>query len=303
MRFSYFQSFFSKTATPVTLAWDKFISNMKSISIIKGHKPSKDEYTQQGMISSGIYADNTARGNKQVIGWEMVMLDIDDCSLELSEIISKFQNYNTLIYSSPSCTKDKIKLRVCIELDSFASREYLSQVWFACNAWLDGIVDKQTKDPARMMYIPAMYDNKGKDYYSIFVTTKGKALDWKELIEKYPSSPEEEKYKASNKLSKLKRKIYLKNKKPPVTNIRAKNCPFVYKQMIDDYLLTPIGEHHLAIYKFMVKVCYNAQKIEYPLSIDELVEMAEQLDEMDGSYYDNKKLYNSAQDAIDYTGI
>jgi len=301
MKFSFFNSNFSNTPQQAEMSWNNFIKTMKTISQVKGHKPAKGEYSEQGMISSAIYAPNTKRANENVLGWDIVMLDIDS-GISLDDINKIKLNYNCLIYSSPSCTKDHIKIRVIFELHKFASKEVLSQLWYAINEKLGNVVDKQTKDKSRLMYIPAMYDNKD-NYYHIFMSSDGEKLNWEELISEFPSPAEEQKYQQKNKLSGLKRKIYLKTKKIPCFNIQAKKCPFCYDRMIEEYQLTLAGEHHLALYKFMVKVCYNAKRINYPLSIDELVQMARQLDDLDGSFYNDKKLYDSAHDAIEYVGI
>ena len=305
MRFSYFESFFSNTPQPCTLkSWDEFVYYMRSISDVVGYKPSPDDYDKkQGLISPAIYAEGSSRGNKNVLGWEMVMLDIDDCDISYADILGYFKGYDFIVYSSPNCTKDKLKLRVIIKLDGFAPPDTLSQIWHACNEWCKGIVDTQTKDKSRIMYIPARYTNKGDQYHHIFEVGSGVGLDWEQLIKKYPSPKETDRFVQKNKMSGLKRKIYLQTKTSPVMDIRNRECPFVYPKMLDNYVMTPMGGHHKAIYVFMLQVCTNAQKIGYPLSISELVDMAEQLDSMDGSYYDEKKLHNSAQDAMEFSGL
>lgn len=304
-RFSYFDGFYSTDSQLCELAsWEQFIEYMEIISETTGYKPSPDESIKQGLISSGIYnPDAPKRCNDNVIGWDMVMLDIDDGIDDLNIVMNHFKLFNYIIYSSPSCTKDKLKIRVIIPLHKTAPSDVLSQIWHGCNVWCEGVVDPQTKDKARMMYIPARYTNKGDEYRHIFITNKGLDLNWESLIQKFPSPKESDRFKVQNELSKLKRKIYLNTNKIPDTNIRSPDCPFVYKNMIEQYMLTPSGAHHKAIYVFMVQVCYNAQKINYPISIDELVDLAKQLDDMDGSWYDDKKLYNSAKDAINYTGV
>jgi hypothetical protein len=303
MRFSWFSGFYSNKPQQCDLPnWKSFVKVMRDISEVKGKKPESKSDKEQGLISSAIYKSESNRANENVLGWEMVLLDIDDGVQSLTEIQNHFSGYNSIIYSSPSCTHDKLKLRVCMPLSEFADSSVVSQIWHGCNIWCDGIVDAQTKDKSRLYYVPARYTNKS-DYRHIFIVNKGKDLDWKDLIQKYPSPKESDRFKEVNKLSGLKRKIYLKTNKQPTLDIQSKDCPFVYKKMIEDYLLTPAGQHHKAIYRFMVLCCYNAQKIDYPLSIDELVQMGSELDSMDGGYYPEKKLYDSAKDAISYTGI
>lgn len=304
LKFSWFHSFRTKYSESCECSWDSFVSILNAYSQVEGYKPNIDDYqVTQPLLSPAIYGDNKKRSNNNVLGWDIAMMDIDDVDVDLEYIQEHFKDYNYIIYSSAGCTVDKLKLRVMIPLDEFAPSDVLSQIWHGCNEWCDGIIDKQTKDKSRLYYIPSEYTNKGKLYRHIFLSNKGKNLNWKELIDKYPSPKERDKYIVQNKLSKLKRKIYLNNKKQPIMDIQNRDCPFVYLKMIEEYLLTPAGNHHKAIYTFMVKVCYNAQKIEYPLSLDELVQMAEQLDQLDGGFYDDKKLYDSAKDAMTYTGI
>jgi hypothetical protein len=299
VRFSYFSGFYSDVAESCEVeSWNDFVECNRKLSNVEGTKSP-----EHWLISSGIYGDNKTRCNDNVIGWDIVMMDIDDGITNLDDICNKFSGYNYIIYSSPSCTYDKLKLRIIIPLHQFAKSEVLSQIWHGCNMWCGDIIDPQTKDKSRMMYPPMRYTNKGDEYRHIFITNKGNDLDWEKLILEYPSPKESDRFKNINKLSGLKRKIYLQSKAVPVMDIRNRECPFVYKKMIEDYLLTPAGQHHKAIYTFMVKVCYNAEKISYPISIDELVDMAKQLDDMDGSHYNDKKLYNSAKDALEYTGV
>lgn len=304
-RFSFFSGFFSNQAQKCELdAWETFCDIMKQISEVQGYKPESDDYVNEHpLISPAIYSNDVTRCNKNVIGWDCIMLDIDNTNKTLKEVQAYFEDYNYIIYSSASCTFDKLKIRVVIPLNKFAPSEVLSQIWYGCNEFCGSIVDKQTKDKSRMLYQPARYTNKGKEYRHIFIVNKGKDLDWEKLITQYPSPPEADRFKKQNALSGLKRKIYLNSKSAPIMDIRNRDCPFVYNKMIEDYLLTPAGGHHSAIYVFMIRVCSMAQKIGYPLSIDELVHMAKQLDELDGSYYNDKKLYDSAQDAIEYTGV
>ncbi len=304
LRFSYFSGYFSNQAEPCQMdSWEEFCDYMRSISNVEGRKPESGERHSLGMISGAIYGDDTKRCNDNVLGWDLVILDVDDGIRDIKEVQNHFDGYDYLIYSSANCTEDKLKLRIILPLHKFAPSDVLSQVWHGFNKWCDGVLDPQTKDKSRMHYLSYKYTNKGALYKHVFIVNKGDKVNWEDLIQKYPSPREADRFKEKNKLSGLKRKIYLQNRSAPSTIIRDRDCPFVYENMIDEYLLTPAGGHHLAIYLFMVKVCYNAIKINYPLSIDELVDMAKQLDELDGAYYDDKKFYDSAKDAIEYTGV
>jgi hypothetical protein len=305
MKFSYFDGFYENIAQKCEVEdWVEFVTIMRAMSNVEGYKPAMGEFKKkQPLISPAIYGDDIHRSNDAVIGWDMIMLDIDDGIDSLELIKQHFKAFNYIIYSTANCTKEKLKIRVCVPLDKLAPKDKLHGIWWALNEWCSGILDAQTKDRSRMHYIPARYTNKGDAYTHTFDVNVGIDLDWNALITRYKAPLEKDKFKVSNPLRDLKRKVYLGAKSKPSTNISDRNNPFVYQNMIDSYRLTPVGSHHSSIYKFMVQCCYNAKKIDYPISVDELADMAKQVDDIDGGYYDEKKLLGNAVDALNYTCI
>ena len=306
MEYSYFYGFYSnQPQLCYSETWEHFCETMKAISEVEGYKPTHKEYDKtQGLISSAIYAnEDDKRTNDNVTGWDILILDIDDTDKSLSQINTIFQHFDRIFYSSASCTHSKLKLRVIIPLNTTAPKEKLKEVWYAAQMWCEGLVDEQTKDMSRMHYVPARYTNKGDQYRHFFHVEKGIKLDWEALVAKYPMPPEAERFKKDNPLRKLKRSIFVDNNPLPEFNIQADNCPFVDDRMVNDYMLTPIGSHHTAIYKFMVQICYKAQAMNYPLDVDELADMGKQMDDMDGGFYETKKMMNNAVDAMSYVGI
>ncbi len=305
MRFSWYAHFFSNT--PINCeeeSWEDFVEILRVLSEKEGYKPDAGDYENKfPLISSAIFGDVLERANSNVIGWDMVMLDIDDGVKTLDEILAKFTPFKYVIYSSANCTHQKLKIRICIPLHKFAPKEALHGIWWALNEWCDGVVDKQTKDKSRMHYQPARYTNKGTNYRHIFMTNpNGIELNWETLCQKFPAPPEKDKFKIKNPLRNLKRKVYLANKATPNFDINSKDCPFVYEQMIEKYRLTPAGGHHNAIYVFGLQCAYNAQKIDYPITVDELADLMKQVDEIDGGFYDEKKLLGNAVDILNYIG-
>lgn len=303
MRFSYFDHFYDNVVQKcATKNWDEFVSIMGAMSKVDGYKPVVGEFDKkQPLISSAVYGDECKRANKNVIGWESLILDIDDGLDVLERIQNHFKLFNYIIYSTANCTKEHLKIRVVIPLDKFAPVDKVHSIWYAANKWCSGIIDEQTKDKARLHYVPARYTNKGESYNHIFITNKGLNLNWEGLCAKWPAPPESEKFKIENPNRDLKRKLYLDNKASPIFDITHGDCPFVYPKMIDDYRMTPAGGHHTAIYRFMVLCCYQAAKFDYPLSVEELADMGKQLDDLDGGYYPESKMYNNARDALIYT--
>lgn len=307
MEFSYFSNFYdNKPKRSFANSWEDFVENMRAISDVTGYKPPAGDFESDssGLISPAIYAtDGDGRRNENVVGWDMVCMDIDDGVNDLAKVKAHFSQFSYIIYSSPNCTAQKLKLRVCIPLTKRADRKVLKQIWFALNEWCGGIIDVQTKDYSRLFYVPARYTNRGAEYTHFFVTNKGISLDWEALIDKFPSPPEQDLYKIKNPLLGLKRKIFQNAKGIPSMVITDPNCPFVKHWMREKYALTPVGGHHRAIYIFALQCCGNAEKIEYPLSVDELVDMMRQLDDLDGQWYDDKKLMDTAKDALSFCNM
>lgn len=305
MKFSWFSGFYENVAQKCEAKdWGEFVTIMKAMSDVEGYKPAMGDYQRkQPLVSPAIYGDETKRLNDNVIGWDFIMLDIDDGIDSLDLVKEHFKAFNYIIYSTANCTKEKLKIRVCVPLHKNAPKDKLHGLWWALNEWCSGILDAQTKDRSRMHYIPAKYTNKGEEYTHMFDVNVGIDLNWEQLTKRYVAPLEKDKFKVVNPLRDLKRKVYLGAKASPSTNIQDRNCPFVYQQMIDEYRLTPAGGHHGAIYKFMVKMCYNAKKIDYPISTDELADMAKQVDDIDGGFYDEKKLLGNAVDALNYTCV
>lgn len=307
MEFSYFSYFYdNKPKRCVAEGWNAFVENMRAISVVKGFKPPAGDYESDssGLISPAIYSeDGVSRSNENVVGWDIVCMDIDDGIKDINQVLNHFSKYSYIVYSSPNCTKDKLKLRVVIPLKSRAERKVLKQIWFGLNEWCGGIIDKQTKDYSRLFYVPAQYTNRGDDYTHFFLTNDGISLDWEALIERFPSPPEKDLFKIKDPLLGLKRKIFQNAKGIPSMNITDPNCPFVKQWMREKYALTPVGAHHRAIYIFALQCCHNAESIEYPLSHEELVDMMRQLDDLDGGYYDDKKLQDSAKDALEFCNM
>ena len=305
MEYSYFTHFFDNEPDLChSDSWEMFVDTMRQISEVVGYKPSAGDYeNRQGLISSGVYANQgDMRSNDNIIGWDMVVLDIDDSDKTLDYIQNKFKAFNYIMYSSASCTFDKLKMRVIIPLDKRAPKERLGQIWHAIQVWSEGLIDEQTKDMSRMQYVPARYTNKGDQYNHFFIQNVGINLPWDKLIAKFPSVPPEEKFKKLNPMKNLKRKMFTNNNELPNFNIQSPDCKLVNDYMIKEYMMVPAGGHHKGIYIFMMKICLNAEKLNYPIMVDEIVDMAKQLDELDGGHYDEKKLYSSAMNALEYTG-
>lgn len=284
--------------------WASFVDKMKALSEVTAYKPIMGEFDkQETLISSGIYNDPTAtRSNKTVDAWDMVILDIDKGIKSFGEVKRRLEPFKYLIYSTANCTDEYLKIRVVIPLHTTAPAKVLHQLWNACDEWMFGLVDPQTKDMSRMHYRCGRYTNKGMEYNHIFeYQLDGLDLDWEMILKRFPSPPPEERFKIVDPLSSLKRAVYNNANGSPNFDIMCPESIFVNRYMREKYALTPMGAHHKALYVFALQCCANAAKNNYPLSHSELVDMLQQLDELDGGFYDLNKLSNTAKDALEYS--
>lgn len=306
MEFSYVSAFYDNKPDRCKVKnWEEFVIHMRAISDVDGYKPAAGQYDVDGsgLISPAIYQnDGDKRCNELVIGWDMICFDIDDGVKDIEVVRTIFKPFSYIIYSSPNCTATKLKLRVVIPLHKRAPRNVLTQVWHGMHMWTK-LCDPACKDQSRGYYVPARYRNRGAEYTHFFLENDGITLDWETLISRYPSPPEKDLFKIKDPLLGLKRKIFQNAKGIPSMNITDQNCPFVKPWMREKYALTPVGGHHRAIYIFMLQCCHNAETIEYPLSHEELVDMGRQLDDLDGGFYDDKKLQDSAKDALEFCNL
>ena len=78
------------------------------------------------------------------------------------------------------------------------------------------------------------------------------------------------------------------------------DCPFVNKNLITEYKATTgSGWYHL-MYRIMVSIAGNAIKREYPITVQEVVQLCKELDLETGNWYDNRPLDKEAERAIEF---
>ena len=86
------------------------------------------------------------------------------------------------MYSTASSTDDHPKFRIVFNTDTPIVATKLRHFWYALNQELNEIGDAQTKDLARMYYIPADYDGASNFFYR----NSGEPIDLAVLLDKWP---------------------------------------------------------------------------------------------------------------------
>ena len=267
-----------------------------------GYKPKKDERTSKGspLISPGVYKENTTRANKNVIGWgAWAALDIDDYDCSFEEVIKNFENIRHILYNSSSSTEEKPKFRVVIPFTRFIEAKEIKHLWYALNSEFNSLSDPQTKDLSRMYYVPAQYPNA----YSFFrYNEEAPMLDVDELMNKHNFLEPSENSFRSQLGDDLQRKLmeYKANQlnNTSITWSSYRDCPFVNKELVNEYRAISETGWYSKLYSIMVSISGRAIHMKYPITVNEIAELAKQIDLDTGCWYKNRKLNVEAERAL-----
>ena len=79
-----------------------------------------------------------------------------------------------------------------------------------------------------------------------------------------------------------------------------KNCPFLPKQLVQEYkLITNTGWYH-KMYQIMVAIAGRAVEHKYPITAQEITILCRELDSETGNWYKNRPMEKEADRAIEY---
>lgn len=276
--------------------WSGFIIWLLKLYQTPTIKPKKGEFIRfyhAPLISPAIYEKETTRANANVIRWsKWAILDIDEYH---GEITDAFLGYQGIIYNTPSCKKDNLHFRLILELTREVTSEEFSQFWYALKKEFE-IGDEQTKDMARMFYIPGQYP----DAYSFFKTNNGNILDPDVIINKHPM-PVSEHRSLLDYFGEDFQKEYLKNNlNADIKWTSYKDCPFINKELIIEYkTLTGTGWYH-KLYQIMVSIASRAMLMGYPITSSEIETLIRELDSDTGNWYKTRPILKEAERAIQF---
>lgn len=287
--------------------WGEFQNFLKGLHNLE--QPNKNSAP---LISPAYYVPQSSRKNSNVMGWGgIVAVDVDtiaypDCVDENyeydlkkveSKILENFGEYAFCCYSTPRCTKKHLKFRIIFPLTEYVIPKDITKFWYAINSYMGGVADKQTKDFARMFYVPGKYPS--SDFHFIFSNCSTKFISPQQLISKYPlvidnsnkgiinNLPQEIKEKfAQFRESKIRNKLF--TDVPPVFEGSWKNCKYVNQKIANEYIsLNGVGRYG-KLYGLMVSIAINAIRDGYPISIEELCSVVKEIDNEKDGYYTTK---------------
>ena len=198
------------------------------------------------LISPAVYIENTTRANDNVTGWAgWCAVDVDEHVFEgdlEKELIDRYGNWNHVVYSTASSTKEHPKFRIVFPLSIHVPKEKIKHFWFALNKELGDIGDPQTKDLSRMYYVPGKYEGAYNFIYNCF-----SAVDMNpyEIMAKH--NYVEKTGSLIDNLPREIRKQLLAHRKNEMTNIDVswsnyRDCPFVNQKLVKEYqVITETG--------------------------------------------------------------
>jgi hypothetical protein len=284
-------------------SWDSFVKWLYKISEIKGEKGGNNS---SPLITPAVFEDGTTRSNKTTkywAGWCCVDVDDHDFSADnLKEVlIDRFSEYDFVCYSTASNSSTLPKFRLVFRTDEKVDRDRIKQFWFALNTSLGEIGDPQTKDLARMYYVPAQYPC---DSNFIFEHRGGNPLNVSELMAKHPYI-EKTGNSFLDRLPPELQKAVIEHRKSQLDNTNYTwtsyhDCPFWPKSLAVEYMhISNTGWYH-KMYQIMVAVAGRAYESGYPITANQIAEMCKQFDSETGNWYENRPLTIEADRALEY---
>ena len=298
--------FDNKTHKTVSMSsWVEFVELLQGLSNQKGVKGGVDS---SPLISPAIFEKGTTRSNRSVSHWgSWCAVDVDDhiystCVLELKEtLIEQFNDLDFVCYSTAGSRAELLKFRLVFRLDEPLEQDRIKSFWYALNTELGEIGDPQTKDLARMYYVPARYPNATHIFFS---HDGGNALNTSELIAKHPYV-EKTGNTFLDRLPPDMQKAVIEHRKNSLNNTDYKwtsyrDCPFFPKRVGMEYQAISDTGWYLKMYQIMVAIAGHAVAKGYPITANQIAELCKEFDADTGNWYENRPLQTEADRALEY---
>ena len=256
------------------------------------------------LITPAIYHEDTTRANDNVICWAgWAAVDIDDwkgCEDLEKKLIELYGKWNHICYSTASSTREHPKFRLIFPLSKQVPKDSIKHFWYALNKELGDVGDPQTKDLSRMYYVPGKYEGAYNFIYNCFHGVDMIPMD---IISRHDYVE-----RSGGLLDNLPPKIraqLLAHRKNTMTNTDIhwnsyKDCPFVNKKLIKEYSQITDTGWYAKMYAIMTSIAGNAIRRKYPITPTQVAELCRQIDNDNGSWYDNRPLEKEAGRAIEY---
>jgi hypothetical protein len=152
-----------------------------------------------------------------------------------------------------------------------------------------------------MYYVPAQYPGA----YNFIFTNEGEWINPTSLTVKHPWIRS---LKSNNFMDNLPDEMkdqLIKYKRKHLTNTDIswnsyRDCPFVNKKMIAEYMAISETGWYSKMYEMMVSIAVIALRKKYPIQADEIAQLCKEIDEATGGWYKDRPLAREADNALKF---
>ena len=298
--------FDNKTHRTMSLkSWDKFVELLYGLSQTKGEKGGRNS---SPLITPAVFEADSTRSNKSTLywgGWCAVDVDNHNFTNDLdslrSELIDRFRDLDFICYSTASSRDQYLKFRIVFRLSETIERDTIKSFWYALNTEIGEIGDPQTKDLARMYYVPAIYPSSTNFFFSHL---GGNPINVGELIARHPYVQ-----KTGNsfldRLPPEMQKAVVEHRKNSLNNTNFnwtsyRDCPFWPKRLGIEYQTISETGWYAKMYAIMIAIAGSAVSRGYPISSNQISRLCEEFDKETGNWYENRPLSVEADRALEY---
>lgn len=281
-------------------SWDQFVTFLRKLS----ERPLNGKQDAE-LISPAVFEPGAKRRNQHVLAWAgWAAVDVDDIEIngDVNDYVrDRFGDWDYIVYSTASSTADKPKFRIIFRLAEHIQHAQIKHFWWALNSELDSIGDKQTKDLARMYYIPATYANANNFFY----VNSGRPLDVDYLLARWPYDDKRDSKNFMDRLPLAWREQMMDYKKNKLDNTSYvwssyHDCPFWPKKLAAEYLTISSEGWYRQMYRIMIAIAGKAVEKGYPITPTQIVDLCRQFDMETGNWYESRPMDVEAMNALEY---
>lgn len=281
-------------------SWDRFANFLRKLSERKLNGKQDAE-----LITPAVFKPNSTRKNDNVLAWAgWAAVDVDDTTFNGNledELRSRFGDWNFICYSTASSTNDAPKFRLVFQLSGEVEVDKIRHFWFALNSELDDLGDPQTKDLARMYYIPAKYSGAN----NFFFVNEGIPLDIDYVLARWPYDSKRDAKSFLDRLPTAWREQVVEYRKGKLDNTSYvwtsyKDCPFWPKSLAAEYMSISSTGWYRQMYRIMIAIAGKSIERGYPITALQIVELCRQFDIETGNWYENRPMEVEANNALEY---
>ena len=165
MFITYFENARNTNSDVYDLTWSEIVISFQDAFAIPRHRADKLDCPA---LIAGLCEGKRANGNVRHLSMFAADFDIapDDSRYRPFDAMCRdldYQGYAFAAYTTTTNTRGHNRYRIILPLAKNVPADNWLATWEACNAKFDGAVDRATKDPARLSFLPAQWH--GDEYW------------------------------------------------------------------------------------------------------------------------------------------